>query len=54
MPTTIDGLKAIYTALGGSAEDFTATIIPDALILIAAQIEANAETAEGNAEAAEG
>lgn len=47
MPTTIEGLKAIYTALGGSAEDFTATIIPDALILIAAQIEANAEAAEG-------
>lgn len=51
MPTTIDGLKAIYTALGGSAEDFTATIIPDALILIADQIKANKAA---NAEAAEG
>ena len=55
MPTTIEGLKAIYTALGGSEDDFTTAIIPEALILIADQINANkAANTAANTEAAEG
>lgn len=35
MDTTIDALKNLFVALGGSAETFKATIIPDAINAIA-------------------
>lgn len=41
---TIDALKALYTALGGNADDVAnVTIIPDMILAIAAQVEANSK-----------
>lgn len=54
MTTTVEALKDIYTALGGSADDVAdLNTIPDVLEEIATQITANAEAAEA-AEAAAG
>lgn len=44
MDTTIDALKNLYEALGGSVEDVaTATTIPDMINAIATQVTANKE-----------
>ena len=53
MTTTVEALRTIYTALGGSADDVAAlNTIPDVLVSIAGQIEANAEAAAAAAAAA--
>lgn len=39
---TVEALKALYTALGGNADDVAnVTIIPDMILAIAEQVEAN-------------
>jgi hypothetical protein len=43
---TIEALKALYTALGGDADDVEGvTLIPDMILAIAAQVEANSKDA---------
>lgn len=47
MDTTVDALKNLYEALGGTAADVQdITLIPDMVNAIAAQVTANAAAAE--------
>lgn len=46
MDRTVDALKALYVALGGTAADVAdLVIIPDVINAITAQVTANAEAA---------
>lgn len=55
MTTTVEALKSIFTALGGSDDDVAAlNTIPDVLVSIAGQIEANAAAAAAAAAPAAG
>lgn len=43
---TVEALKTLYEALGGNADDVAnVTIIPDVILAIAAQVEANSKNA---------
>lgn len=49
MDRTVDALKALYVALGGTASDVAdIVIIPDMINAIATQVAANAEASASN------